>query len=458
MLEGEETAGGGCRSAELTLPGFVHDTCSTVHSLALASPFLSTLPLAEHGFEPVHPEAPLAHPLDDGTAVMLERSVPSDRARARPRRGGLPAAVRPARRARRSRSSRELLGPLRAAAPPAPARPLRPQRPCAPRPGSRARASRASAPARCWPAAARTRCCRCAHRSSAAFGHRARARAPTRSAGRSRAAASQRLAEALAAHLRSLRRHARDRARRVDSLDELRRGGACCCSTSRRASCSRLAGERLPDALPARARRASGYGPGVFKLDWALDGPIPWTRARGRAGGDGPPGRHARGDRRRRAGRHATADHPERPFVLLVQPSRLRPDPRPGGQAHGLGLLPRAERLDARHDRRDRGPGRALRARLPRPDRGALGDGQRRGRAPQPELRRRRHQRRPAGPAPAVHAPGRAAPVPYSTPLPGVFLCSSSTPPGGGVHGMCGYWAARAATRAAGRTLYPRAP
>ena len=75
LLEGQETVGGGCRSAALTLPGFVHDTCSTVHALALASPFLSRLPLAEHGFEAVHPEAPLAHPLDDGTAVMLERSV-----------------------------------------------------------------------------------------------------------------------------------------------------------------------------------------------------------------------------------------------------------------------------------------------------------------------------------------------------------------------------------------------
>ena len=65
VLEGEESPGGGCRSAELTLPGFVHDPCSTVHSLALASPFLSTLPLGRHGFEPVHPEAPLGDILPD---------------------------------------------------------------------------------------------------------------------------------------------------------------------------------------------------------------------------------------------------------------------------------------------------------------------------------------------------------------------------------------------------------
>ena len=75
VLEGSDTVGGGCRSEELTLPGFVHDTCSTVHALALASPFLSNLPLEKHGLELVHPDAPLAHPLDDGSAVMLERSV-----------------------------------------------------------------------------------------------------------------------------------------------------------------------------------------------------------------------------------------------------------------------------------------------------------------------------------------------------------------------------------------------
>jgi len=75
VLEGSESVGGSCRSEELTLPGFVHDTCSTVHALALASPFLSSLQLAQHGLELVQPDAPLAHPLDDGAAVLLERSV-----------------------------------------------------------------------------------------------------------------------------------------------------------------------------------------------------------------------------------------------------------------------------------------------------------------------------------------------------------------------------------------------
>ena len=75
VLEGKDTIGGGVRSAELTIPGFVHDVCSTIYPLALGSPFLSTLPLSDHGFEWVHPPAPLAHPFDDGTAALLERSI-----------------------------------------------------------------------------------------------------------------------------------------------------------------------------------------------------------------------------------------------------------------------------------------------------------------------------------------------------------------------------------------------
>ena len=71
LYEAEATVGGGARSAELTQPGFVHDVCATIHSLALVSPFLKTLPLAEHGLEFAHPIAPLAHPLDDGTAIIV---------------------------------------------------------------------------------------------------------------------------------------------------------------------------------------------------------------------------------------------------------------------------------------------------------------------------------------------------------------------------------------------------
>ena len=75
VIEASATIGGGTRTAELTLPGFLHDVCSAVHPFAMASPFLKTLPLAEHGLELVHPPAPLAHPLDDGRTAVLERSI-----------------------------------------------------------------------------------------------------------------------------------------------------------------------------------------------------------------------------------------------------------------------------------------------------------------------------------------------------------------------------------------------
>src|SRR2546430_16421892 len=75
VFEAEANIGGSVRSADLTLPGFVHDVCSAVHPLAIGSPFFRELPLREHGLEWVQPPAPLTHPLDDGTAVVLERSL-----------------------------------------------------------------------------------------------------------------------------------------------------------------------------------------------------------------------------------------------------------------------------------------------------------------------------------------------------------------------------------------------
>ena len=82
VIEAAETVGGGARSAALTLPGFVHDVCSAVYPMTVASPFLRTLPLKEHGLEWVQPPTPFAHPLDGGTAATLERSVDATAARA----------------------------------------------------------------------------------------------------------------------------------------------------------------------------------------------------------------------------------------------------------------------------------------------------------------------------------------------------------------------------------------
>jgi len=75
VYEASSTLGGGMRSETLTEPGFTHDVCATVFAMTLVSPFFKTLPLADHGLEFAHPEAPFAHPLDDGTAVLVERSI-----------------------------------------------------------------------------------------------------------------------------------------------------------------------------------------------------------------------------------------------------------------------------------------------------------------------------------------------------------------------------------------------
>ncbi len=140
-------------------------------------------------------------------------------------------------------------------------------------------------------------------------------------------------------------------------------------------------------------------------------------------------------------------EHPERPFVLLVQPSLFDSTGAPTGRHTAWAYCHVPNGSDARHDRGDRGSGRALRARLPRPDRGPLGDGQRGGRAAQPQLRGRRHQRRPAGASASSSRARSRARSRTRRRCPASTCAPSSTPPGGGVHGMCGYWAARAALR-----------
>ena len=236
VLEGQATPGGGCRSAELTLPGFVHDTCSTVHSLALASPFLRTLPLGEHGFEPVHPEAPLAHPLDDGTAVMLERSAGQTAAGLGADGAAYLSLVEPLVRAPGA-FFEEVLAPPRHV----PRHPLLLARFAR----SGLRSASALARSRFGGERARALFAGCAAHSflpleaplSAGFGLVLAATAHTVGWPVARGG-SQRLADALAAHLRSLGATI-ETGRTVSSLAELGPGRARSCSTSRRASCTR---------------------------------------------------------------------------------------------------------------------------------------------------------------------------------------------------------------------------
>jgi len=441
VLEGESTLGGGCRSAELTLPGFIHDTCSTVQSLALASPFLRRLPLAEHGLELVHPEVPLAHPLDDGSAVILQRSVERTASSLGADGGAYRRLFGPL-VGDADALLEELLGPLRV-----PRHPLVLSRfgPAAVRSavglgrsrfeGERARALLAGC---------------CAHSmlslrtpASAAFGLVLALSAhhvgwPVARGG------AQRLADALASYLRSLGGQI-ETERRVESLAELPSGAVKLLDVTPR-QLLRLAGPALPPVYRRRLGRFR-YGPGVFKVDWALDGPIPWKAAEaGRAGTVHIGGRL---EEIAVAEEQVTnGEHPERPFVLLVQASRFDSTRAPEGRetAWAYCHVPSSSRKDMTE---------AIEAQVERFAPGFRDRIVARSTMDTAEVERRNpnyvggdinggvQDLRQLFTRPVARA------VPYATPVPGLFICSSSTPPGGGVHGMCGFHAARAALRSA---------
>jgi phytoene dehydrogenase-like protein len=440
VLEGEDTPGGGCRSAELTLPGFVHDTCSTVQALALASPFMKALPLEDHGLELAHPDAPLAHPLDDGTAVVLERSIEATAAGlgpdARAWRRLLGPLVRDS-----DALFRELLGPLRP-----PRRPL----PMARFGLSAIRSTHALARSRFEGERARALLAGCSAHSmlsmrtpaSAAFGLVLLMTAhavgwPVARGG------SQRLADALVDHLRSLGGTV-ETGRRVESLDELGPGAAPVLLDVTPRQLLRIAGGRLPERYRRRLSRYR-YGPGIFKLDWALDGPIPWTAPEAARAGTV----HLGGTLDEIAASEdavARGEHSERPFVLLVQATPFDRSRAPEGK-HTVWAYCHVPNGSAR----DMTP--AIEAQIERFAPGFRDLIAARSAMDSAEVERR-NPNYVGGDINAGLQDVRqlftrpvARPVPYSTPLPGVFLCSASTPPGGGVHGMGGYWAARAALR-----------
>jgi phytoene dehydrogenase-like protein len=253
---------------------------------------------------------------------------------------------------------------------------------------------------------------------------------------------SQRLSDALAAYLRSLGGEI-ETGHRVESLAELGDARAVLLDVTPRGLLA-LAGHRLPPRYRHRLERYR-FGPGVFKLDWALDGPIPWraeecTRAatvhlgatlEEIAASEAAPGR---------------GEVAERPYVLLAQQSPFDATRAPAGQhtAWAYCHVPNGSSIDmtGRIERQVERFAPGFRERILA--RSALG----------PSALERRNANYVGGDInggaatlPQLLTRPVARVSPYTTPLPGVFLCSSSTPPGGGVHGMCGYHAARAALR-----------
>jgi phytoene dehydrogenase-like protein len=439
VVEAAETVGGGARSAELTLPGFVHDVCSAIHPLGIASPLFRTLPLAEHGLDWIEPPAAVAHPFDDGTAVLLERSpeaaVPTlgeDDDSWRRLFGPLVRDAEPL--------LDDVLGPLRL-----PAHPLALARfaaRAAPPATLLARLSFGGAKARgVFAGLAAHSMLPLSRPPSAAFGvmlgllgHAVGWPVPR--------GGSQRLSDALASHLRSLGGEI-ETGHRVESLAELGDARAVLLDVTPRGLLA-LAGDRLPSRYRRRLERYR-YGPGVFKVDWALDGPIPWRPEEcARAATV-----HLGATLEEIAASEAApwrGEIAERPYVLLAQQSLFDATRAPAGRhtAWAYCHVPNGSvvdltaRIEAQVERfapgfRERIIGRsalgptAIERRNPNYVGGDINGG--------------------AATLSQLFTRPAARLSPCTTPLPGVFLCSSSTPPGGGVHGMCGYHAARAALR-----------
>ena len=439
VLEGSDGIGGGTRSGELTLPGFVHDICSGCHPLGSLSPYLSTLPLRDHGLEWVRGRASVAHPLDGEDAVMLCDSVDDTAAGL----GGDAAAYRrliaPLLRDPRALLA-EVLGPARV-----PRHPvllarfgLRGLLPATLLGRLAFREERA-----------RALLAGCAAHSilpltqpiSGAVGTLFLLTAHVETWPVARGGSGE-IAHALARYLGSLGGHV-ETGRRVTSLHELPDARVFLFDTSP-AQLLSIAGSVLSASYVHRLQRYR-YGPGVFKLDWALDGPIPWRdsacldAATVHVGGTMAEIAEAEADVWRGA-------HPQRPYMIVIQQSQFDQTRAPAGKHTGYAYchVPSGSDVDltdiVERQMERFAPGfrdRILARHVLRTD----------------DLQRYN----PNNVGGAIT--GGVADIlqlftrpvarldPYSTPNPRVYICSASTPPGGGVHGMCGYHAARSVLR-----------
>jgi phytoene dehydrogenase-like protein len=442
LIEAAETVGGGVRSAELTLPGFIHDVCSAIYPLTVGSPFLAKLPLDRHGLQWIQPPLALAHPLDDGTAAVLSQR-PDETADSledpRDARAWL-ALLLPLATAW-ERLAGAFLGPLR---------PFKDPLLMARFGLTALRSAEGLARGKFRGARARALFAGIAGHSflpldlvpTASFGLVLGATGhcvgwPQVAGG------AQRLSDALAGLLRELGGEVVT-GWKVESLDELPAARTVLLDLTP-AQLLRLGGTRWPD----RYRRQLGryrYGPGVFKIDWALREPIPWRAEACRRAGTihvgGTLEEVAASERSAWDGRES-----ERPFVLVGQPSVFDPARAPAGSHTAWAYchvpngstVDKTEVLERQVERFAPGFRDLVLARhtmntawLEAHNPNLVGGDINGGAALLTQLFTR----------PVARL------VPYATPDPRVFLCSSSTPPSGGVHGMCGHFAALAAIAA----------
>ena len=433
VREAAPAAGGGARSGELTLPGFVHDLGSAVHPLGISSPFFSTLPLKEHGLEWIRPPASLAHPLDDGTAVMLERDVATTTAQFRddasayrklfnPLVNHWPTLVK------------EVFRPL--GLPRHPFLLARFGLPAMLPASLLARSAFRNVRIRALFAgmAAHSLLTLDSPLSSAfglifgAVGHAAGWPIPRGGA--------QSISNALGSVLAKAGGRIITQSR-VEDLDQLGNPDLILCDVTPR-QFLKLAGRRLPKTFRCSLEHYR-YGPGIFKVDWALREPVPWKATECLRSATV----HLGGSLEEIAASEYAAHHgqpPEKPFVLLAQPSLFDPTRAPNGQ-HTVWAYchvpngwrgPVLNQIESQIERFAPGFRECILAKavhdpaqMEALNENLVGGDISGGTVTIKQFALRPTWRR------------------YRTPLKGVYLCSSSTPPGAAVHGLCGYWAAQ---------------
>lgn len=439
VLEAAEEIGGGTRTSELTVPGVLHDHCSAVHPMAVGSPFLRSLELERHGLEWRWPEIDLAHPLDDGSAGVMVRSIPETVSRLGPD-GAAWKRLFGSSSANFDALNEDLFRPVMHA----PAHPVRLVRFGLP----------AATPATVLARAFKTPQGRALFGGSAAHALAPLNRLMSSSVGSALICAchaygwavarggSRSITDALAA---SLGEHGGriETGVTVRSLSELPAADAVVFDLAPGAVAD-IAGDRLPPRV-ARAYRRYRHGPGAFKVDLAVEGGVPWANEAARRAGTV----HAAGgfDEIVHAEREVNRGRmPERPFVLVAQQYLADPE-RSAGDVHPVwayahvpngfdgdaeqALIDQLERFAP--GLRERIVGKAVRRTTEWPGYnpnyvgGDIITGAN-------------------SPVQVLFRP-RFALDPYSAGTPGLFMCSAATPPGAGVHGMNGYNAAQSALR-----------
>ena len=434
LVEGTGSIGGGARSAELTLPGFVHDVCSAIHPLCIVSPFFRavTQPLAEHGLAWAHPEVPLAHPLPDGRAALLERSLEATAAALEGDGAKYMRLYEPfVRRAQDLYD--DALAPLGM-----PSSPV-----LLARFGLEAMRSVEGfaghfdhAPARALVAGCGAHSFLPLDRSFGAAFSLMLAIAGHAVGWPCARGGSQSIVDAMGAYFKSLGGTV-ETGRMVSSIRELPKAKAYLFDVFPSAL-ARIAGNRLPKSNRASLSRFR-HGPGIFKIDWALSQAVPWTAEGARRAGTV----HVGGTLEEVAASEAAVgrgEHSDAPFVLFAQQGIM--DPSRGQTGWAYCHVPfgserdMTEVIEAQMERFAPGFKDTILARhkMNSADYAAYNPNNIGGDITGGAMDFRQLFTRPSLRG-------------YTTPARDIYLCSASTPPGGGVHGMGGYSAAKAALR-----------